>query len=115
MLAAPTANELLRAKPIKSVHVFAFTANKKILLAESDGRFSHEEWDEACSVAENICCGDLESDDDDDNEEGGVRLDDGMEIDSAAQGRAQGESLEKWLRSVVQRKVEHEQRWKSAT
>lgn len=108
-LVSPTANELLRAKPIQSVHIFAFGAGRRILLSESDGRFSHEEWDESCQTAEDFCCGDS-----DDQDEGGVRLD-GMEIDSSGAGQAQGESLEKWLRSVIQKKVEHEQRWKRAT
>jgi len=89
--------------------VFAFSADKKILLSESDGKFSYEEWAEACQMAEEVCCGEAEEED-----EGGVRLD-GMDIDGAAQAQAQGETLEEWLRSVVQRKVEYEQRWKSAT
>jgi exosome complex component RRP46 len=80
-----------------------------MLLGESDGKFSYEEWNEACQMAENVCCGE------DEEEEGGVRLDGGegeaMDVDA----QVQGENLEKWLRSVVRRKVEGEQRWKSAT
>lgn len=103
-LISPTANELLRAKPIRSVHVFAFSGDRRLLLNESDGSFSYEEWDEACEVAEETCCGE--------EEEGGVKIDgDGMDVD----GQQQGESLEKWLRSVVRKKVEYEQRWKTAT
>ncbi|KAL6709211.1 exosome non-catalytic core subunit rrp46 [Coniothyrium glycines] len=109
LLVSPTADQLLRAKPIRSVHVFAFSASNKLLLNESHGDFSYDEWAEACQVAEQVCFGDSEEDD-----EGGVRLD-GMDLDLAAQGQAQSDNLDKWLRSVVQRKVEHEQRWKSAT
>ncbi|KAF1943733.1 hypothetical protein EJ02DRAFT_399709 [Clathrospora elynae] len=107
-LLSPTAIELLRAKPIRSIHVFAFAGDGKLLLNESDGKFSYEEWSEACQMAEDVCCGE------DEEEEGGVKLDDGegaMDVDA----QAQGENLEKWLRSVVMRKVEGEQRWKSAT
>jgi exosome complex component RRP46 len=91
------------------VHVFAFSGDRKMLLSESEGRFSYKEWEEACQMAEDACCGD-----EDEEEEGGVRLEaDGEAMDVDAQ--VEGENLEKWLRSVVKRKVEHEQRWKSAT
>jgi exosome complex component RRP46 len=102
-LLTPTANELLRAKPVRSTHVFAFSGDRRLLLNESDGKFSYEEWDEACEMAEDACCKE--------EDQGGVSLGDSMEID----GAVQSQNLEKWLREVVRRKVEHEQRWKSAT
>ncbi|EDU48835.1 conserved hypothetical protein [Pyrenophora tritici-repentis Pt-1C-BFP] len=108
-LLSPTANELLRAKPIRAVHVFAFSGNRKMLMSENDGRFSYEEWAEACEMAETACCGDEEDDDD-----GGVKLEaegEAMDIDA----QAESENLDQWLRSVVRKKVEFEQRWKSAT
>jgi exosome complex component RRP46 len=73
-----------------------------LLLNESEGTFRYAEWEEACEMAEEMCCG-AEA-------EGGVRLGEGeaMEVDG-------GENLERWLREVVRRKVEVEQRWKSAT
>ncbi|KAF1971043.1 hypothetical protein BU23DRAFT_556321 [Bimuria novae-zelandiae CBS 107.79] len=98
-LVSPTANELLRAKPIRSVHVFAFSGEGKMLLNESDGAFSYEEWDEAAESAEEVCC----------KKDGGVGLGEGMEVD----GR-EGQNLEDWLRNVVRTKVAYEQRWKSA-
>ena len=80
-----------------------------MLLSESEGKFSYEEWSEACQMAEEACCGDEEEEE----EEGGVRLEsEGEAMDVDAQ--AEGENLEKWLRGVVRRKVEGEQRWKSA-
>ncbi|OAL46453.1 hypothetical protein IQ07DRAFT_546569, partial [Pyrenochaeta sp. DS3sAY3a] len=108
-LISPTAHELLRAKPLQSVHVFAFSGSgsRKMILNESDGAFSYEEWSEACEVAENVCCGE--------EEEGGVRLGvgegqgEGMDVEGVSEG------LEGWLRGVARRKVEGEQRWKSAT
>ncbi|KAF1933201.1 uncharacterized protein M421DRAFT_415562 [Didymella exigua CBS 183.55] len=102
-LLTPTANELLRAKPIRSTHVFAFSGDRRLLLNESDGKFSYEEWEEACEMAEEICCKE--------EDQGGVSLGDSMEVD----GAMQSQNLEKWLREVVMRKVEYEQRWKSAT
>ncbi|OAL05369.1 hypothetical protein IQ06DRAFT_67949 [Phaeosphaeriaceae sp. SRC1lsM3a] len=102
-LLAPTAPELLRAKPIKSVHVFAFSGDRRLLLNESDGKFSVEEWDEACEMAEEVCCKE--------EEEGGVSLGGEMDVDGGAGVDAQG-NFENWLRGVVRRKVEWEQRWK---
>lgn len=80
-----------------SLHVFAFSGDNRLLLAESDGAFGYDEWDEACEVAEEACC-----------KTGGVDLGEGMEVDGA-----EG-NLEDWLRKVVRKKVEHEQRWKKA-
>jgi exosome complex component RRP46 len=74
-----------------------------MLLNESDGAFSVEEWEEASEVAEEVCCKELD--------EGGVRLGEGMDVD----GGDEGGNLERWLRGVVRRKVEGEQRWKSGT
>jgi exosome complex component RRP46 len=104
-LLSPTANELLRAKPIKSVHVFAFSGDRRLLLNESEGAFSYEEWEEVCEMAEEVCCRE--------EDEGGVSLGgaESMDVD----GQEKSENLEKWLREVVRRKVEWEQRWKNGT
>lgn len=103
MLLSPTANELLRAKPIRSTHVFAFSGDRRLLLNESDGKFSYDEWEEACELAEEVCCKE--------EDQGGVSLGDSMEVD----GAVQSQNLEKWLRDVVRTKVQYEQRWKRAT
>lgn len=88
------------------MHVFAFSGDRRLLLNESDGEFSLQEWEEACEMAEEVCCKEEE-------EEGGVSLGTGdrMEVDAGAGMDAHG-NLEKWLREVVRRKVEWEQRWK---
>lgn len=83
-----------------------------MLLSESEGDFSYEEWNHVCQTGEEACCG--EDDDDDDDEEGGIKLDvqgEAMDVDV----EIEPENLDKWLRSVAKSKVEHEQRWKSAT
>jgi exosome complex component RRP46 len=99
-LVQPSAKDILRAKPISSIHVFAFSGDRKLLLNESDGTFSYEEWDEACEMAEEVCC-----------REGGVGLGEAIQVD----GQSGNANLEEWLREVVKRKVESEQRWKTAT
>jgi exosome complex component RRP46 len=94
----PSARDIFRAKPIKSAHIFAFSGDRKLLLNESEGKFSYDEWDDACEQAEEVCC-----------TEGGVGLADAMQVDEPTA------NLEAWLREVVKQKVEKEQRWKAAT
>jgi exosome complex component RRP46 len=38
-----------------SMHVFAFSAEKQLLVAESEGDFKFEDWDVACAEAEEEC------------------------------------------------------------
>jgi exosome complex component RRP46 len=97
-LVIPSAKDIFRAKPIKSTHVFAFSGDRQLLLNESEGEFSYEEWDDACEQAEEVCC-----------KEGGVGLADAMQVDEPS------ENLEAWLREVVKQKVDEEQRWKVTT
>ncbi|KAH8722419.1 hypothetical protein GQ44DRAFT_711793 [Phaeosphaeriaceae sp. PMI808] len=101
-LLSPTANELFRAKTIQSVHVFAFSADRQLLLNESDGAFSYQQWEEVCEMAEEICCRE--------EEDGGVNLIGGESM--VMDGQEKSVNLEKWLRETIKRKVEWEQRWK---
>jgi exosome complex component RRP46 len=41
----------------KSLHVFAFTSHRELVLSESQGEFAFEEWEAVCAQAERICCG----------------------------------------------------------
>jgi exosome complex component RRP46 len=83
--------------------VFALSGDRRLLLNESDGAFTYEEWEEACEMAEEVCCRE--------EMEGGVSL--GGDVAMDVDGKS--ENLEKWLREVVRRKVEWEQRWKNGT
>lgn len=40
----------------RSVHVLAFTSLEELLLAESEGDFTMDEWDHVYSTARSICC-----------------------------------------------------------
>lgn len=40
-----------------STHVLAFSAHKRLLVAESEGSFTMEQWEAVCDEAEQICCG----------------------------------------------------------
>jgi exosome complex component RRP46 len=39
-----------------SVHALAFTSHDDLLLAESEGDFTMDEWNEICELARKICC-----------------------------------------------------------
>jgi len=109
-----------------SLHVFAFTGDRQLLLAESEGDFGVDVWEEAAEVAEGVCCAGTTDEAgrdedvgegmelyDDDEEEGGVRLDGGGPALGQAQAQAQTRDggLSGWLKSVVQEKVRQESRW----
>ncbi|KAF2809050.1 uncharacterized protein BDZ99DRAFT_477528 [Mytilinidion resinicola] len=90
---APTAAEMVRAGPgVSSLHVFAFSAGRALVLAESEGDFEFGAWEEACAVAEEACCERVA----------------GMEVDGEA-GNGQA-----FLRGVVEGKVGREMRWRMA-
>lgn len=40
----------------RSLHVFAFTSHEELLLAESEGDFSMDEWDQVYETTRTICC-----------------------------------------------------------
>jgi exosome complex component RRP46 len=48
---------LLEIQEAASVHVMAFTSHRKLLVSESEGNFTMDEWDLVCEHAERICCG----------------------------------------------------------
>jgi exosome complex component RRP46 len=62
---------LLEYESAKSVHVLAFTSHGDLLLAESQGTFDLEDWEEVYETAKTMCL----SGEEDANMQGGVRLD----------------------------------------
>lgn len=72
-----------------SLHVFTFSFQGELLLAESEGSHDMEEWDSCYDTAERICR----------NSEEGMELEGQM-------------NLEQWVREVVEEKVDKEQRWR---
>jgi len=80
-----------------SLHVFAFTAERELLLAESEGDFNFEMWERAYEEAEKACCGQS------------AVLDGSMDVE------VEESSLRDWLRSVVREKVEKDQRWRTGS
>lgn len=76
----------------KSLHVFTFSSQDELLLVESEGRFSMDEWDNLADKARVICLGDADS---------------MVDVDEKA------ESLEAGLRSAVEEKARLDGRWKN--
>jgi exosome complex component RRP46 len=48
---------LLEIQDAASVHVMAFTSHRELLVSESEGNFTIDEWDLVYKHAERTCCG----------------------------------------------------------
>jgi exosome complex component RRP46 len=64
----------------QSAHVFAFTSQDKLLLAESEGSFGFDDWDKAYQSACRICCGNGGKDSNLDSVMGNVEADNGTDL-----------------------------------
>lgn len=98
--AARTENVSIQTKATEgasSIHVFAFTAEGKLLLSESEGDFALEEWEQTHDRARELCMG---------GEAGAVK--DKMDI----KGEASHQNMNQWLRNAMHKKAEKDQRWK---
>ncbi|GJN73143.1 exosome non-catalytic core subunit rrp46 [Purpureocillium lilacinum] len=80
----------------KSVHVLGFTADDELLLAESYGSFSTEEWDQVLETGQRICCQGHSSE-----------LDTDM-----TDGPAGSASIRRFIRSVMETKTAADLHWK---
>ncbi|OAQ91814.1 ribosomal protein S5 domain-containing protein [Purpureocillium lilacinum] len=80
----------------KSVHVLGFTADDELLLAESYGSFSTEEWDQVLETGQRICCQGRSSE-----------LDTDM-----TDGPAGSASIRRFIRSVMETKTAADLHWK---
>jgi exosome complex component RRP46 len=77
--------------------VFAFTPQGAVLLAESQGDFTMDEWEEAHNVAKKACC-----------EEGSKE---GMDMIMDDEKTA-GPGMQRFLRSVIEEKVTDDLGWR---
>lgn len=84
-------------KEALSLHVLAFSSHGNLLLAESEGVFDMDTWDQVYSTAERICRGSNAED---------IDGSDDINMEPPA------DSLESSLRDVLQEKTAREQRWK---
>jgi exosome complex component RRP46 len=81
-------------KLANSLHVFAWTSQGEFLLAESEGVFGMDEWEEAAEAAKKVCKG---------SEAGG-------DVDMVGSGETGG--LDGWLRRNVGAEMARTTRWK---
>lgn len=95
LFCSPSSADMLRMHPILSIHVFAFSAQRALLLAESEGKFDVDKWEEACELVEDMCCKDANSEEK-------------MDVDGKVV------NLGDFLRDIVKEKVGKEQQWKTA-
>ena len=66
IVANPTARQVEKSR---SVHVFAYTSNRDLILAESEGEFTMEEWDGLLAAARKQCCATPQTEDVDMNDD----------------------------------------------
>ncbi|KAH6608763.1 hypothetical protein Trco_002109 [Trichoderma cornu-damae] len=89
----PTPAEIDQAR---SVHVLGFTADRDLLLAESEGSFSEGEWAVVLQTAEKVCCRSQEAEDD--AEMGGYG--------------AESQNVQQFMRSVLEAKAAEGFHWR---
>ena len=80
----------------KSVHVLGFTSDDELLLAESSGSFSTEEWDKVLETGQRVCC-----------QGRNAGLDTAMADDST-----ESASIRRFIRSVMETKTAADLHWK---
>ena len=86
----PTIEEIQRAT---SVHVLGFTSKGDLLVVESEGSFSIEDWDEVYEVGKAICCD-------------GITKETEEMLDDSPEG------LHAFVKSALQEKVQADLHWK---
>jgi exosome complex component RRP46 len=87
---------LVQFQAADSVHVLAFTSQEELLVAESEGTFTLEDWDEVYETAKTLCC-----------DETATAGDDVMRDEGENKG-----SLMKFVKSTLEEKVAKDLHWK---
>lgn len=87
----PSAIEVAQAK---SVHVLGFTPNEELLVVESEGSFSPDEWSKILQAGQQICC----------QQQG--------EDTTMSDGALESASIQDFIRSVMKTKIAADLYWK---
>jgi exosome complex component RRP46 len=90
----PTEKDLQTAE---STHVFAFSTQGGLLLAESEGDFTMAEWEEAHNVAKQVCCE--------------TEKKEGMDM-IMDDKKSAGPDMQRFLRSAMEAKVTDDLGWR---
>lgn len=80
----------------RSVHVLAFTSSSELLLAESEGDFTMDEWDQVYETSRSACCG----------------AGDSNGIHAVLETQQSGPDMRQFVRSAAESKVAADLYWK---
>ncbi|KAG5913511.1 hypothetical protein E4U42_001087 [Claviceps africana] len=94
LVVEPSVEEASKAK---SVHALAFTSGDEVLLAESSGSFSIEEWDRILEAGQRVCCQDQTSE---------------IDADMSGGNNVHSASIKSFVRSVMEKKSAADLHWK---
>jgi exosome complex component RRP46 len=95
ILRNPTLTELQSAD---SVHVLGFTSHGELLVAESEGSFTIDDWNEIYEAGKRLCCDGIETD-----------IDDDIMQDEISEERPSEATL---IKAIVREKVATDLHWK---
>jgi exosome complex component RRP46 len=84
------------AETAKSLHVLGFTSGNELLLAESQGSFTVEEWDKVLEAGQRVCCQSQDQNFD----------------TTMAGGGLESASIKAFLRSAMETKIAGDLHWK---
>ncbi|KAL1880199.1 hypothetical protein VTK73DRAFT_6230 [Phialemonium thermophilum] len=90
----PSPKDLAKSK---SVHALAFASDGALLLAESEGEFSMNDWEDVVALAEKICCGSA------------AEAAAGMVLDDETR---HGPDMRQFIQSTIETKVKADLYWK---
>lgn len=88
----------LEVENADSVHVLAFTSHGELLVAESEGIFTIDEWEKLYEMGKRLCCNGVETGDDN------TMLDDALDEN--------GGKMMTFVKSVLEGKVQNDLHWK---
>lgn len=91
---------VVEASRAKSVHTLGFTSDDDLLLVESEGAFSPEEWAKVLWAGEQVCCMTAR------DSSGDAKMDDGDA------GALQSVSIRDFIRSVMESKLAEDLAWR---
>ena len=89
-----------QVKLASSIHVLAFSSRGVLLVAESEGDFTMDAWEEVHQKAKSHCHGEIEEE---------------SEIEDVSMTSDDAFKLESVLQDVVERKIAEERKWKNRT
>lgn len=85
------------ASTAKSLHVLGYTATDELLLVESQGTFTTDEWDTVLKTGQEVCCQAVQH---------------GLEDTAMTGSGLESASIRSFIRSVMETKIAEDLSWK---